>query len=181
LLVLASINALTQINSELITAEVGDSRYGREYFQLITSPIQSNTTAYVNGPSLILPAGSYDFEMFVMVEATGETAGSQSNVSCSPSTDVSMFQDTRVNNINALGTGAAPNASFRKGTGTLGAADFISAFCEAPNNYATTHCRGSTVLASETTINLRIKQRGAGDAANPARISTGSFMRFTKR
>ena len=171
----------TPAATSLITATDGDTRYGREYYSVVATPIEAFSTAFVNGPNFVVPAGSYDFEIFVVIKAVGETSGAQYNVACSPTTDVSIFQDIRLANIASLGTGGTVNTSFRNQTNAIGNPDFISTYMDAPHNFASSHCRGSTVLASETTINLRIRQRTTNDAVNAAQILAGSFIRFTKR
>jgi hypothetical protein len=167
--------------TSLITATDGDARYGREYYSVVATPIEAFSTAFVNGPNFVVPAGSYDFEIFVVIKAVGETSGANYNVACSPNTDVSLLQDTRLINVGGLGTGGTASTSFRNQTNAIGSADYIATYMDAPNNFASSHCRGSTVLASQTTINLRIKQRSATDAVNAAQILAGSFIRFTKR
>lgn len=153
----------------------------QEYFHRTSATVDAFSTTFVNGPNFVIPAGTYDFEIYTIIQAVGETSGAQYTVACSPGTDVSTFTDIRLNNAASLGSGVTPGGSFRKQTNAIGSSEYIGCFVDAPNNFACSHCRGSTVLASETTINLRIKQRTATDAVNPAQIAVGSFIRFVKR
>lgn len=170
----------TPAATSLITRADGDARYGQEYIQIISTAVQAFSTAFVNGPDLVLPAGTYDFELFGFLEIVGETSGGDLNFRCSPSTDVTTAVETRLSNIGALGTGSTASTSFRKGT-VLNLADHLgTTFASAPNNYGSVQTRGTTVLASETTLSFRVKQRVA-DAVNPATLAVGSFIKFTKR
>jgi hypothetical protein len=172
----------TLIPTSLITAADGDTRYGRDFIQIISTAVEAFSTAFVNGPDLVLPAGTYDFEILALIESASETAGGQSNFRCSPSTDVTTGIETRFVNVAALGTGGTAGTSFRKGSNQLGSPDFFAAcYFDAPNNFASVTTRGATVLVSETTVSFRIRQRSATDAVNATKIAVGSFIKFTKR
>lgn len=171
--------AATDANSAM-SRGLADARYGVEYIQIIASAVEAVSTSFVNGPDLVLPAGTYDFELFGLLEIAGETSGGDLNFRCSPATDVTTAIETRLANVNALGTAGTASSSFRKGA-VLNAADQLgTTYVIAPNNYGSVQTRGTTVLASETTVSFRVKQR-VTDASNPAKLAVGSFIKFTKR
>ena len=151
------------------------------YFQRIDTAVQAFSTTYVNGPDLTIPAGTYDFEIFTVISTASETAGGQSNFRCTPTTDTTTLSDMRANNIGVLGATVTPVTSIRVGTNILNNPDYIACNFDAPNNYANGMTRGTTVLASDTTVSFRIKQRNTTDAVNPTVIAVGSYIKFTKR
>ncbi len=167
--------------TSLITRDDADTRYGTPHELYITTDVSAPSTTYVNSPGLTLPAGNYQFELLILTATASATGGIQTMMSSSTTTDNTTFTELRGNNISALGGNATCLAFTRAGTNILGSADVTaSCFSDAPNRSATALTKGYTTIASPTTLNFRVRQRSATDAANPALIKAGSYMRFRK-
>ena len=172
--------AATDANSA-VNLEIGDARYGRNYVLRLTADVSAPSTTLVNSSETItLPAGTYSYEsMFIAVTST-TTGGA--NVSATFSTSqtgvAGVINQTRTNAVG--GSQQSNTTTMRQGTDMLQFLICYGFIAEGGVERAGVYISSGTfILAASCTITPQIAQR-VTDAANPALLKVGSYVRFTK-
>jgi len=151
----------------------------RRFFTLFDeTQTQSSSTAFVNSSTQItLPIGTYTYEG-VMGGSTASTTGGVHVMSTMPT----GFSIT-AKHLSYQGTsffGQTFAASFTRVDTNSEFLINVSLDASATNKFIHSHASGVIKLTSEQTFGLKIAQRTATDAVNPATLMVRSYINFSK-
>ncbi len=166
-------------NKVAINGDVGDARYGQLFVLRNASDLTSNSTSYVeSSESIVVPAGLYHVQTIMLAVTASGTSGVQAECyNTTTSHDTTGFQ-TRGNSVtqdSAIITTTELRQQFTTAVRSAGS-------CLADGGSRTAANTASMIvnISTPSTIRLRVAQRTATDAANPAILRAGSFSIWRK-
>jgi hypothetical protein len=168
-------------STHVITKGALESGYGTVYLLRISSDAtSSNSTAWVNSlETLSLPAGTYTFES-VFIAQTASTTGGINIGPVFSTADSNTCGEVIQTQLSVNGGNATPASFSRFGSNVM---QYLLCYAFADQTTSRKVCvgkaSGTCVFASTTVFTPRVSQR-VTDAANPAYIKTGSYVRFVK-
>jgi len=154
-------------------------RSTRQIFTLYdTTLTQAASTSFVSSATQItLPAGTYQYEGWFGGSTASSTGGVAFEISSMSGSGCFVNRSSRGASYFAINTDqgttrrADTNAIYHFSSNMDGGASAL--FLSAWTN-------GTLVLSAAQTFGFRIAQRSATDASNPAIMSTGCYIKYTK-
>jgi hypothetical protein len=157
---------------------------------VLASNVTSNSTSFVNSPTITLAPGSYFYwGSFTAYILNSGSAGASTQLywSANPSTFFGHSWGSAINQIPGTGNYYESNfgnigAYFQ--TSTANATYALSSYTNAPGSGNTQLCsgmgQGNLTIASSLSVGFKIQQRSATDASNPAVLLAGSWLLFQR-
>jgi hypothetical protein len=143
-----------------------------------TTLTQAPSTSFVSSATQItLPAGTYQYEGWVGGSTASSTGGVSFQLSSLTGSGCFMNRSQRGSGYFSLNTDqggtrrADSNAIYLVSINMDGGASSLA---------VSGWCNGTLILTSSQTFGFQIAQRSATDASNPAIMSTGCYLKFTK-
>ena len=143
-----------------------------------TTLTQSASTSFVSSATQItLPAGTYQYEGWAGGSTASSTGGIAFEISSISGSGCFVNRSSRGASYFAINTDqgttrrADTNAIYHCAVNMDGGASSL---------FMSGWCNGTLILTAAQTFGFRIAQRSATDASNPAIMSTGCYIKYTK-